>query len=73
MRALSKSWGDNGNTFRVPGAGFLDAAIRYDWGAYRFALNASNLLDKRYTPCTGATQCYFAEERKILGSVAYRW
>lgn len=49
----------------------VDAMASYTHGPWRFAINANNLFDKNYVTCT--YNCFYGEERRILGSVTYRW
>ncbi|MGV6873467.1 TonB-dependent siderophore receptor [Pseudochelatococcus sp. B33] len=82
VRYSGASWGDTENTWKVPGATVVDAAIRYDLGK-RFpnldglnaAVNITNLLDKEYiNRCiTVSGSCTFGAGRRITGSIVYRW
>jgi TonB dependent receptor. len=36
-------------------------------------VNVSNLFDKEYAICTGATSCTWGQGRTVIGSVRYRW
>jgi iron complex outermembrane receptor protein len=59
-------------TGKVPAYTLYDAMVSYSTGPWRFALNASNLTDKRYVAvCQSA--CFYGEPRRIIGSVSYRW
>ncbi|EWM45684.1 TonB-dependent siderophore receptor [Bordetella holmesii] len=59
-------------TGKVPAYTLVDAMVSYSTGPWRFALNASNLTDKRYVAvCQSA--CFYGEPRRIIGSVSYRW
>lgn len=67
--------------FKVPSYMIVDAVIGYDLGAIdpklervSVALNANNLLDKRYvTTCYVANWCFFGASRTVVGSLRYRW
>lgn len=74
-RYIGSSFGDDDNSFKVPSATLVDAAIHYDWKNMKFQLNASNLFDKQYVAsCFNRTSgCFYGEGRKITGSVKYRW
>lgn len=55
----------------VPSYTVVDALVSYDTGSWRFALNASNLLDSDYVTCT--YNCFYGESRRVIGTVSYRW
>lgn len=47
-----------------------DAVVRYDTGDWRFAVNATNLFDKRYAGrCTGPVGCFFGQARQVIATV----
>jgi iron complex outermembrane receptor protein len=74
VRYVGSSWGDDINTFRVPGVTLADAAIHYERGNYRFSVNAQNLFDKIYVAtCSGMDYCYYGLRRAVIGTVRYRW
>jgi len=74
IRYVGESWGSDLNTFKVPPFFLADAAIYYEWGKFRFAVNAQNLFDKTYvSSCSGRSYCYYGERRKVVASVHYRW
>lgn len=82
VRYMGQTWGNNANTTDVPGYTLTDLALRYDFGkqnrdldGLEFALNLSNLFDKRYvsTCLSTTTSCYWGEGRKITGTLSYRW
>lgn len=75
-RYQSSTWSDAANTISSPGFTLYDAAIHYEIGRFRFALNVQNLEDKIVqSSCFLRNQllCTFAETRTIRGSVRYRW
>ena len=72
VRRIGSSWGDSANTFQVPSATVLDAALRYATGRWRFALNVSNLFDRKYIgTCGSATTCYYEYRRNATLSANY--
>ena len=82
VRYTGQTWGNNANTTDVPGYTLTDLALRYDFGkqnrdlaGLEFALNVHNLFDKRYvsTCLNTTTSCYWGEERKLTGTLSYRW
>lgn len=82
VRYMGQTWGNNANTTDIPDYTLADMALRYDFGkqnrdldGLEFALNLSNLFDKRYvsTCLSTTTSCYWGEGRKITGTLSYRW
>ncbi|WP_292407113.1 TonB-dependent siderophore receptor [Mesorhizobium sp.] len=75
VRYIGSSQGDDENSFQVPAATLVDAALHYDWKNMKFQLNASNLFDKTYvsTCYNRSSGCFYGEGRKITGSMKYRW
>ncbi|SFT57233.1 TonB-dependent siderophore receptor [Mesorhizobium sp. YR577] len=75
VRYVGSSYGDDANTFKVPGATLVDAAVRYDWNSVRLQLNASNLFDKKYVASCFSESfgCFYGEGRKVTGTMTYRW
>ncbi|WP_159588355.1 TonB-dependent siderophore receptor [Chelativorans xinjiangense] len=75
VRYIGSSYGDDANSFKVPAATLVDAAVHYDWKDFQFKLNVSNLFDKKYVATCYAESngCFYGESRKISGSVKYRW
>ena len=61
-------------TFTSPAVTLFDATLHYDLPGWRFAVNGSNLFDKRYAGrCTGLANCFFAEGRRIIATVTKRF
>jgi iron complex outermembrane receptor protein len=74
VRYVGSNWGDDLNTFRLPGVTLADAAIHYQRGNYRFSVNAQNLFDKIYvSSCSSMNGCYYGLRRAVIGTVTYRW
>ncbi len=80
VRHVGRTYGDTANTEKIPGHVLVDATLSYDMGAlshtlvgWRLAINASNLLDKRYvSECTN-DNCLYGLRRAVLGTVRYAW
>ena len=51
----------------------LNASLRYDMGAWRFALTASNALNKKYNTICYHGECYMGRERTVVASARYHW
>jgi iron complex outermembrane recepter protein len=75
VRYTGESWGDDANTFKVPAATVVDALLAYNQKNYRLALNVSNIADTRYVAsCYNAgSGCFYAESRKVVAKLTYRW
>ncbi|NYF77945.1 TonB-dependent siderophore receptor [Granulicella arctica] len=80
-RFVGASWGDNVNSFKVPGATLFDAALHYDFNSdqpvlhgVQLQVNATNLGDRTYiASCFSTSGCYFGMKRTVYGTVRYRW
>lgn len=59
----------------VPEYLLYDATIHYDFdNGIRASITAANLGDKRFvSACQDASNCYYGEARRILGSISYKW
>lgn len=52
----------------------FDAAIHYDTPGWRLAVNASNLLDKRYVArCESLSNCTYGAGRQVIGTVTMKF
>lgn len=79
-RLIGATYGDELNTFRVPGYTLYDVALRYDLGrvspsmrGLQFALNVQNLTDKRYADCGSADFCEYGTRRTVTATLRYLW
>jgi iron complex outermembrane recepter protein len=75
VRYVGATWGDDANTFKVGASTVLDALIAYSRDNWRLSLNMTNLADIRYVAaCYGAASgCFYAEGRKAIAKLTYRW
>jgi iron complex outermembrane receptor protein len=74
VRYVGSTWGDDANTFKVGSATVLDALLAYTRDNWRLSLNLTNLADTRYVAaCYGLSGCMYAEGRKAIGKLTYRW
>lgn len=81
VRYIDGSYVDAANTLKTSPVTLLDLALRYDLGrasprlaGWTAALNASNLLDKKYVAsCSGITFCTWGQGRVVLASLKYQW
>ncbi len=56
--------------YTSPATTLFDGTLHYDIPGWRFAVNGSNLFDKRYAGrCTGPTSCFFGQSRQVIGTV----
>ena len=59
---------------KVPAAGVVDALLAYDSQDWRYALNISNLADKKYmSTCLARGDCWWATRRNVVLSATYRF
>jgi iron complex outermembrane receptor protein len=75
LRYTGESYGDDANSFEVADYAVVDAAIHYDYEAMTFAINATNLFNKKYVAACvdGDSGCYYGERLQVIGTVKYRW
>nr|WP_186363576.1 TonB-dependent siderophore receptor [Rhizobium sp. ACO-34A] len=81
VRYIGETWGNDDNTFKVPGFTLVDLAVRYDFGkkfpeakGLAASLNVSNLFDKYYVPgCFTVNGCNYGSQRTIIGKLSYQW
>lgn len=74
IRYVGATWGDDANTFKVGSATVLDSLLAYTRDNWRLSLNVTNLADTRYVAaCYGLSGCMYAEGRKAIGKLTYRW
>ena len=60
--------------FVAPATTLFDATIHYDIPGWRFAVNGTNIFDKRYAArCEGATNCFFGQSRQVIGTVTKKF
>ncbi len=80
-RFVGSSWGDNVNSFKVPGATLFDGALHYDFSSdsgvlhgARLQINASNIGNRTYVASCYATDgCYYGAKLTVYGTMRYRW
>jgi iron complex outermembrane recepter protein len=74
VRYNGVSYADTANSLVVPAYTVGDAAIHYEVKNWRFALNVTNFTDKTYVAsCQTPTACFYADRRRAVASVAYKW
>ncbi|QGZ65738.1 TonB-dependent siderophore receptor [Paraburkholderia acidisoli] len=73
VRYLGMSAGDTANTFDVGSVVLLDAAVHYDIGNWKFALNGTNLTNRKYVAYCSGGACYYGSTIGVLGTAKYQW
>lgn len=73
VRYVGPRFNDMENTNLAPSYFLTDAAIFYQRGPMRVAINGFNLFDKEYVGNCSFGFCYRGAERMVLGSVRLHW
>jgi len=74
VRYIGPTYVDVANTMKNGGAAVFDASLAYDTGAWRFSVDAMNLLNKETVVCRNdRVNCRYGVERTVLVAVAYRY
>ena len=74
VRHLSSNFGDNANVFRMPSTTLFDAIIHYDLPEWRFAINGSNIFDKKYVGrCASASNCIYGQRAQFIASITRKF
>ncbi len=79
VRHLSSSPGVTPTTipavlYTSPAVTLFDATLHYDIPGWRFAVNGSNIFDKRYAGrCNGPLGCFFGQSRQVMATVIKRF
>ncbi len=74
VRYNGESYADQANSLVVPSYVVGDAALHYEIRNWRFALNVTNIADKIFVAtCQTPTACFYADRRRAVASVSYKW
>jgi iron complex outermembrane receptor protein len=73
LRYTGKRYNDAANTSFESGYTVADAAVRYDTGPWRFAVNVSNLFDRAYLSGRAYGSYFRGAERNVTVTARYRW
>jgi iron complex outermembrane recepter protein len=73
LRHIGKRWNDEANTSSEGAYTLFDAAVHYDQGPWRVALNVTNLFDKRYYSGAAYGSFFRGAERNAVFSARYRF
>ncbi|SMG53476.1 TonB-dependent siderophore receptor [Paraburkholderia susongensis] len=74
VRYQSSVAGAADNSITVPSYTLYDAAVHYDLRDWRFAINATNIFDRRYVGgCQSSAVCIYGNPRTVIASARYNW
>lgn len=79
VRHVSKSAGSlpgpfNPLVYISDASTLFDAILHFDTPDWRFAVNGSNVFDKRYVArCAGPNNCTFGAGRQVIGTATYKF
>ena len=74
VRYNGVSYADQTNLLTVPEYVVGDATVHYEYQNWRFQLNVTNIADNIYVgSCQTPTACFYADRRRGVVSVAYKW
>lgn len=74
VRYVGAHYGDVASEWEAPSHTLFDASAHYDFGYWRFQLNAQNLTDKQYiSTCNTADWCYYGYPRTVTATARYTW
>lgn len=58
----------------TPSRTTVDALAEINWNSWRFAINATNLLDNEYfASCLARGDCFVGAPRNVMGTIGYRF
>lgn len=73
-RYTGSNYGDGGvSPTKVPSFLLFDAMVSYQINQWTLALNARNLANKTYFANCGYGNCYYGDQRTVIGTATYRW
>ncbi|MFY3284866.1 TonB-dependent siderophore receptor [Achromobacter xylosoxidans] len=74
VRHIGSTYVDAANTMKNGATTVVDAALAYDAGAWRLALDASNVFNRQSVVCRGGrSNCRYGVDRTVLATVTYRY
>ena len=76
VRYQSSTFSDDLNTVENPSISLVDAALYYQWDAFKLSINVQNLEDDEHTAACfqrASLLCSFGETRSIQAALKYRW
>lgn len=61
-------------TVTTPSRTTVDALAEINWESWRFAINATNLLNNKfYASCLARGDCFMGAPRNVMGTIGYRF
>ena len=58
----------------TPSRTTVDALAEINWNSWRFALNATNLLNNQYyASCLARGDCFMGAPRNVMGTIGFRF
>lgn len=66
VRAVDRRYGDDANSFEVPGFGLLDLGAQYKNKGVKTTLSITNALDKRYIAASFLEDGIYQGERRVV-------
>lgn len=73
VRYIGKRQNDEHNTSYERGVTVADAAVHYETGPWRLALNVTNLFNKKYFSICYHGECYRGNERAVTMTARYKF
>lgn len=74
VRYQSAVAGAADNSLTVGSYTLFDAAVHYELRNWRFAVNATNLANRKFVSgCQSANVCFYGNERTVIASARYNW
>jgi iron complex outermembrane receptor protein len=73
VRYIGKRQNDETNSSAERGVTLFDAVVSYERGPWRFALNVTNLANKKYNSICYHGECYQGMDRAATLTARYRW
>lgn len=74
VRYVGSSYGDSANTVKIDDYTVVDAVMKYQIARqWSLAVNATNLLDKKYVANNYYGTVYYGDRRTVLGTLKYHW
>lgn len=74
VRYVGSSFADVANTLKVSDYVLFDAQVHYTYQNWRFAVNATNLADRRFvSSCQTQNACFYGDARRVVASIGYKW
>ncbi|MDQ8033915.1 MAG: TonB-dependent siderophore receptor [Bordetella sp.] len=74
VRYVGSTYADAANTIKNAPSTLVDATLAFETGAWRLALDASNLFNRQTVVCRNTrSNCRYGVDRTVLASVTYRY